>query len=177
MDPPPPPPDVAQNDLMMRLGLLLGDRGPTSAPTTPVPVHASGPSFDGSRPSYDGSGPSFPGSGQQFPLTVSTAQKHHDVVPNASSGSSNTFSPMMSPKWSNDVPDGFQRDRHRGSFQKDMRSQGFMEMTSPSLDSPRSSCGPSPRMGKKFTAGNDSFFTQSLCWSHFHAFGVVQMTW
>ncbi len=24
-DPPPPPPDVAQNDLMMRLGLLLGE--------------------------------------------------------------------------------------------------------------------------------------------------------
>lgn len=29
--PPPPPPDVAQNDLMMRLGLLLGDRSPAAA--------------------------------------------------------------------------------------------------------------------------------------------------
>ncbi|XP_035828522.1 uncharacterized protein LOC101850208 [Aplysia californica] len=31
--PPPPPPDVAQNDLMMRLGLLLGDRMPPSGVT------------------------------------------------------------------------------------------------------------------------------------------------
>ena len=29
--PPPPPPDVAQNDLMMRLGLLLGDRSSAAA--------------------------------------------------------------------------------------------------------------------------------------------------
>ena len=33
-DPPPPPPDVAQNDLMMRLGLLLGDR---MSPRQPSP--------------------------------------------------------------------------------------------------------------------------------------------
>ena len=40
-DPPPPPPDVAQNDLMMRLGLLLGNR----APSTPViPSSAAVPS-------------------------------------------------------------------------------------------------------------------------------------
>ena len=33
-EPPPPPPDVAQNDLMMRLGLLLGDRLPQSSSTS-----------------------------------------------------------------------------------------------------------------------------------------------
>ena len=34
VDPPPPPPDVAQNDLMMRLGLLLGDRMPNTPPSS-----------------------------------------------------------------------------------------------------------------------------------------------
>ncbi|XP_013066522.2 uncharacterized protein LOC106054975 isoform X1 [Biomphalaria glabrata] len=38
--PPPPPPDVAQNDLMMRLGLLLGDRVPP--PPGPVVNHSAG---------------------------------------------------------------------------------------------------------------------------------------
>ena len=37
-EPPPPPPDVAQNDLMMRLGLLLGDKMPISCQTSPLPV-------------------------------------------------------------------------------------------------------------------------------------------
>lgn len=32
-EPPPPPPDVAQNDLMMRLGLLLGDRVQSPSPS------------------------------------------------------------------------------------------------------------------------------------------------
>ncbi|XP_071101400.1 protein TANC1-like isoform X2 [Haliotis cracherodii] len=37
--PPPPPPDVAQNDLMMRLGLLLGDRiGNSSDKLSPSPM-------------------------------------------------------------------------------------------------------------------------------------------
>ena len=38
--PPPPPPDVAQTDLMMRLGLLLGDRVPPGGVTTGVGVEA-----------------------------------------------------------------------------------------------------------------------------------------
>ncbi|BFZ22422.1 hypothetical protein BsWGS_25461 [Bradybaena similaris] len=40
--PPPPPPDVAQNDLMMRLGLLLGDRVP--------PADVTGAGAEGSLP-------------------------------------------------------------------------------------------------------------------------------
>ncbi|KAH9514291.1 Protein tanc2, partial [Bulinus truncatus] len=39
--PPPPPPDVAQNDLMMRLGLLLGDRIPPPPPGVPVNHHGA----------------------------------------------------------------------------------------------------------------------------------------
>ncbi|XP_059142219.1 protein TANC2-like isoform X2 [Physella acuta] len=39
--PPPPPPDVAQNDLMMRLGLLLGDRVPPLGATPPPGVQDS----------------------------------------------------------------------------------------------------------------------------------------
>ena len=35
-EPPPPPPDVAQNDLMMRLGLLLGDKGSPGSPSSPA---------------------------------------------------------------------------------------------------------------------------------------------
>lgn len=36
-EPPPPPPDVAQHDLMMRLGLLLGNRAPSScSQTSPI---------------------------------------------------------------------------------------------------------------------------------------------
>ncbi|GFN90321.1 protein tanc2-like [Plakobranchus ocellatus] len=39
--PPPPPPDVAQTDLMMRLGLLLGDRVPPGGVATGVGVEAA----------------------------------------------------------------------------------------------------------------------------------------
>lgn len=35
-EPPPPPPDVAQNDLMMRLGVLLGDH---VQPPSPSPAN------------------------------------------------------------------------------------------------------------------------------------------
>ncbi|XP_041372290.1 protein TANC1-like isoform X2 [Gigantopelta aegis] len=37
--PPPPPPDVAQNDLMIRLGLLLGERGHGNERVTPIQMH------------------------------------------------------------------------------------------------------------------------------------------
>ncbi|XP_052091022.1 protein TANC2-like [Mytilus californianus] len=40
--PPPPPPDVAQNDLMMRLGLLLGERVPISEQDQLTPICQSG---------------------------------------------------------------------------------------------------------------------------------------
>ncbi|XP_069119870.1 protein TANC2-like isoform X1 [Argopecten irradians] len=36
VSPPPPPPDVAQNDLLNRLGLLLGDRSDTMSPNSQV---------------------------------------------------------------------------------------------------------------------------------------------
>ncbi|CAL1529136.1 unnamed protein product [Lymnaea stagnalis] len=63
--PPPPPPDVAQNDLMMRLGLLLGDR----MPQPPVP------------------GGSVPGAG---PQNHSTSRQQGDVAFNTISSLSSS---------------------------------------------------------------------------------------
>ena len=40
--PPPPPPDVAQNDLMLRLGLLLGERGPNNEQDQLTPICQAG---------------------------------------------------------------------------------------------------------------------------------------
>ena len=37
-EPPPPPPDVAQNDLMMRLGLLLGKIENLDISTSKIPI-------------------------------------------------------------------------------------------------------------------------------------------
>ena len=43
VDPPPPPPDVARNDLMKRLGLLLGDHQQAANQTSPTDTAASSP--------------------------------------------------------------------------------------------------------------------------------------
>lgn len=37
-DPPPPSPDVAQNDLLVRLGLLLSDKGRAGEPSHVTPM-------------------------------------------------------------------------------------------------------------------------------------------
>ena len=44
--PPPPPPDVAQNDLMMRLGLLLGDSRPSNEPDQLTSIRQAGNQTD-----------------------------------------------------------------------------------------------------------------------------------
>lgn len=61
--PPPPPPDVAQNDLMMRLGLLLGERMNSQIAERPHGRHHAGP-----LP---------PGAGSQTDLPYTAGQASH----------------------------------------------------------------------------------------------------